>query len=103
MASRDASDGSAERRDYTALVILAILSLLEITILYVLIAVDTPVTPIVRRLLENGAGVFTLVMFVVTLLCAGMAGFLSWVERYHKKTTSGSAPTVGPPAHDRRD
>jgi hypothetical protein len=62
------------RRDYTALIILAVLGSLEIAILYLLIAVDTPLAPMVRRLLENPAGVFTLVMIVVTLLCFGRRG-----------------------------
>jgi ABC-type sulfate transport system permease component len=103
MATGDPSHGSAEHRDYSALVILAILGLLEIVILYVLIAVDTPVTPMVRRLLENPAGVFTLVMCVVTLLCFGMAGFLSWAERHHGKTMRGSAPPMGAPTPEQRD
>jgi hypothetical protein len=81
VSADERADGAPDRRDYTALRILAVLCLLEIGILYVLIAVETPVTPIVRRLLRNPAGVFALVMFVVTLLCFGMALVLSVRER----------------------
>jgi hypothetical protein len=73
------------RRDYSALVILAALVTLEIAFLYVLIVVETPLTPVIRRALQNPAGVFTLVMVVVTLLSIGMAGFLWWGERRHKR------------------
>jgi hypothetical protein len=73
------------RRDYSALVILGALVTLEVAFLYVLIVVETPLTPVIRRALDNPAGVFTLVMVVVTLLSIGMAGFLWWVEWLHKR------------------
>lgn len=74
-------------RDYSALVILAVLAGVEVAILYVVIALDTPLKPLVHRLLQNPAGVFTLVMCVVLILIGGMIGFLSWAERLHKKRT----------------
>ena len=74
-------------RDYTAPVILAILAALEVAILYVVIVFDTPLSPLVQRLLENPAGVFTLVMCVVLVLILAMIGFLSWAERAHKRRT----------------
>jgi hypothetical protein len=69
-----------------------VLCLLEVGILYLLIAVDTPVAPLVSRLLRNPPGVFTLVMFVVTTLCAAMAAFLSWVEWLHKRRSTPAEP-----------
>jgi hypothetical protein len=54
-------------RDYSALIILAVLAAVEIAILYALMALDTPLTPLVHRLLRNPAGVFTLVMCVVMI------------------------------------
>ena len=66
---------------------LAVLSGVEVAILYVVIALDTPLTPLVHRLLQNPAGVFTLVMCVVMLLVLGMIAFLSWAEWLHKKQT----------------
>lgn len=54
--------------------------------LYVVIALDTPLSPLVHRLLENPVGVFTLVMCVVMILICGMVGFLSWAEWLHKRS-----------------
>jgi len=73
--------GSKTKRDYRALWILLALCAVEIAFLYVLIAVDTPATPVVRRLMRNPFGVFSLVMGVVTLLCVGMALLLGARER----------------------
>jgi hypothetical protein len=89
MATDEASNRPAEPPDYSALIILGVLCLVETAMLYVLIAVETPLTPIVEGLLRNGAGVFTLVMFVVTLLCLGMSGFLWCAEWLHKRQSSG--------------
>ena len=75
------------RRDGTALVMIAVLSGLEVAILYVLIAVDTPLAPLVRRALENPFGVFAVVMSVLTVLILGMAGFLTWAERHARRQT----------------
>jgi hypothetical protein len=87
MAADDPADiSSGQPRDYTALRILGVLCLLEIGLLYVLIAVDTPLTPLVRRLLRNPGGVFALVMFVVTLLCIGMALVLTVREKMRGPT-----------------
>ncbi len=60
---------------------------MEIAILYALIALDTPLKPLVYRLLQNPAGVFTLVMCVVMILIVGMIGFLSWAEWVYKRRT----------------
>ncbi len=68
-------------RDYTALKYLGALCLAEIGLLYLLIAVETPLSPIVRQLRRNPFGVFTLVMVVVTLLIYGMAAILGLRER----------------------
>lgn len=72
--------GAPTPRDYTALKYLAAFSLVEIALLYLLIAVETPLSPLVRQLLRNPIGVFTLVMIVVTLLCYGMAAILGLRE-----------------------
>jgi hypothetical protein len=64
-----------------------VLAAVEIAILYAMIALDTPLRPLVHRLLQNPAGVFTLVMCVVLILILGMIGFLSWAEWLHKKHT----------------
>jgi len=82
----ETQERSRSARDYSGLIILAVLCGLEVGILYVLIAFDTPLRPIVDRLLKNPAGVFTLVMSVVFLLILGMWGFTSWAERAYKKS-----------------
>ena len=78
-------DAAPEPRDYTALKILALLCLAEVGILWLLINVESPVSPIVRRLLGNPIGVLTLVMCVVTLLCYVMAVTLAMRERRAKR------------------
>ena len=72
-------------RDYSALLILAVLGLVEVALLYVLIALETPLTPLVQRLLRSPLGVFSLVMWVVSILVVGMWGLTSWAARRHKK------------------
>ena len=63
-------------------------SLLEVAILYVLITVDTPLRPVVDRLMSRPAGIFVLVLSVVTMLCVTMAGFLLWLERRRLRPTT---------------
>lgn len=87
------SPGPTPSRDYRALVILAILAGLEVAILYVVIVLDTPLRPLAHRLLENPAGVFTLVMSVVTVLIVGMIGFLAWMEWAHKRRREDEQPS----------
>lgn len=82
-----APTGGPPRRDRTVPVMIAVLSGLEVAILYVLIAVDTPLAPVVRRALENPFGVFAVVMSVLTVLMFGMAGFLTWSERRARHQT----------------
>ena len=78
----EAEESPAEpKSDYSGLWILLTLAAVEVALLYVLIAVDTPATPLVRRLMRNPFGVFSLVMGVVTLLCFGMAFLLATRER----------------------
>jgi len=85
MSQEPQTPSGAPRRDYSGLIILGALSVLEVTILYVLIAVETPLTPLIRRALSNPIGIFTLVMVVVTLLIYGMVGFLSWARWLHRR------------------
>jgi hypothetical protein len=62
--------------DYTAIRILVGLCLAEIAILYVLIAVETPVTPVVRRLLQTPSGIVVLIASVVGFLLLSMIAVL---------------------------
>ena len=90
MADTSAQDPGTPR-DSSGLGILGSLAGAEIAILYLVIAVETPLTPLVTRLLSNPAGVFTLVMSVVLILIFGMAGFLSGAEWLHRRRTKNDA------------
>ena len=71
--------------------ILGVLAGLEVAMLYMLIAVDTPLAPAVRRMVGRPAGLFTVVMGVVGVLIVGMWAFTAWAEWYHRR----HAPTGG--------
>lgn len=90
MADTSAQDRDTPR-DSSGLVILGSLAGAEIAILYLVIAVETPLTPLVTRLLSNPAGVFTLVMSVVLILIFGMVGFLSGAEWLHRRRAKNDA------------
>lgn len=78
--------------DYSALWLLLILGAVEVALLYVLIAVETPATPLVRQLMRNAFGIFSLVMGIVTLLCVGMALLLGARERAAARLAAGASP-----------
>jgi xanthosine utilization system XapX-like protein len=86
MTTDDFTPEKEPRRDYTGLVFLALVAGSEIGILYVLIAVKTPLTPIVTKMLRDPFGVFTLVVIVVTFLCYVVAWVLRLVESKSKTT-----------------
>ena len=65
---------------YSGLLFLGVLVILEIGVLYLLIAVETPLSPMVAALLRNGFGIFALVMLVVTLLGFTVSVVLRLVE-----------------------
>ena len=81
-------------RDHSALIILAVLVVVEVAILYALIALETPLTPFVRRLLESSLGIFLLVLWVVAILVVAMWGFTSWAEWLHKKRNQNRPTTT---------
>lgn len=58
---------------------------LEVGLLYIVLAVETPLTPVVQRLMRNPAGVFTLVMSVVLVLILGMAGFIATIQWLNRR------------------
>lgn len=64
---------------------IGILGSVEVAIIYVLLAVDTPLAPFVRPLVEKPIGVLVLALFGLSLVTVGMWGFTSWAEWYHKK------------------
>lgn len=79
-AMNDSSLSSAEEKGGNGLFFLAVLVVLEIGVLYVLIAVESPLSPLVRSLLDNGFGIFALVMLVVSVLGFAMAVVLRLAE-----------------------
>ncbi|MBI3552179.1 MAG: hypothetical protein HY077_06650 [Elusimicrobia bacterium] len=69
-----------KRRDPTVLIILGALGTLEVLGIYLLIGLETPLTPYARRLTSNVFGLFALAMIVFTTLAFGMAFLLSILE-----------------------
>lgn len=94
-------DDAGARRDYRGLIILGVLAALEVAILFVLIAVETPLAPAVRRLVEHPAGLVVIVMIVVSVLVVGMWRFTAWAEWYHRKHALTGAGEAGPDARGR--
>ncbi len=76
----DSAPGSTEERGGNGLLFLVVVVLLEIGILYLLIAVESPLSPLVQPLLTNGIGIFGLVMAVVVLLGFTVSVVLRLVE-----------------------
>jgi hypothetical protein len=89
------SENGKPNRDSTVLRILVALGLAETGLLYVLIAVETPLSPIVHALMRNPPGVFTLVMLVVAFLWYGVVLVLALRQRY------GARPQRVPPPANR--
>lgn len=85
MIAAENPEDSSPPHDYTALTYIVVLGLVEVGLLYLLIAVETPLSPIVRRLMRNPFGVFTVVMVVVMILVYGMIAFLTLAERAAKR------------------
>jgi hypothetical protein len=74
---------------------LAAAALLEIGFLYLLIAVESPISALVRRLMRNPPGLFAVVMIAVTMVCLTMALVLTARERSHHRAAGepGSSRT----------
>jgi hypothetical protein len=94
----DTQEGTGRSgRWWLGLVYLGLAAFLEVGFLYLLIVVDTPVAPAVRRALRNPAGLFAVVMGALTLVCFTMAILLGLAERVWAR---GGGPAGGgdPPA-----
>lgn len=76
MGTEDPGASPKRPADYTAIRIIAGLGIAEIAILYFLIAVESPVSPIVRRLLQTPSGMVVLVAGVIGILLLGMIALL---------------------------
>jgi len=72
-------------RDYRGLILLLVLGSLEVLIIYLLLVVETPLAPIVRRAVEHWYGRFMVALSVVVLLSFGMAALLGWMEKRAKR------------------
>jgi hypothetical protein len=66
------------------LLILGLPFAIEVLTLYVLIAIETPLTPLVNRLLQNALGIFTLACIGLLVVCAAMPIVLTIAERRHR-------------------
>lgn len=90
MSTEDLGASPKGPPDYTAIRILVALCLAEIAILYLLIAVETPVAPVVRRLLQTPSGMVVLIASVVGFLLLSKIAVLLLRRR--------STPPTQPPA-----
>jgi hypothetical protein len=76
VGTEDPGASPKPQADYTAIRIIAALGIAEIAILYFLFAVETPVAPLVRRLLQTPSGIVILVAGVVSILMLAMIALL---------------------------
>jgi membrane protein implicated in regulation of membrane protease activity len=74
--TKDLGASPKGQADYTAVRILVGLCVAEIAILYLLIAVESPVTPVVHRLLQTPSGIVVLIASVVGFLLLSMIAVL---------------------------
>ncbi len=82
-------------RDYRGLILLLVLGSLEVLFIYLLLVVETPLAPIVRRAVEHWFGRILVALGVFVLLSFGMAAFLGWLEQLTKRgdDRGSSGPT----------
>jgi len=80
-------------RDYRGLVLLLVLGSLEVLIIYLLLVLETPLAPIVRRAVEHWFGRILVALSVFVLLSFGMAALLGWMEK-----RAGRSDDRGPPS-----
>jgi hypothetical protein len=67
----------------------------EILTMYVLIGLETPLTPLVRRLQQNGFGIFALACFGLVVVCVVMFAVLSMAERRHRRRSAARGASAG--------
>jgi hypothetical protein len=67
------------------LLILGLPFAVEILTLYVLIAVETPLTPFVARLQQSAFGLFALACMGLIVVCVVMIVVLTILERRHRR------------------
>ena len=79
---------------FGALVFLGLPCALQVVAMYVLVAVETPLSPFVARLLERPIGIFVLAMIGFTFVCIVMWGVLTWAERRYKRTGAANQRSV---------
>jgi hypothetical protein len=71
------------------LVFLGLPCAVQLVVMYLLIAVDSPFTPTVHRLLANTGGILLLAGFGLACVCVVMWSVLSWSEwRFKKRARS---------------
>jgi hypothetical protein len=84
-------------RDYRGLVVLLVLGSLEVLIIYLLLVVETPLAPIVRRAVEHWFGRILVALSVFVLLSFGMAALLAWMEKRGRRSDDrGSRSSTSP-------
>ena len=76
---------SEDGPQYGPLVYLGLPCAVEIGTLYVLLAVETPLTPIVNRLRQYPGGLLVLAATGLLVVTVVMIGVYSWGERRHRR------------------
>jgi hypothetical protein len=72
------------------LIILGLPLALQVVAMYVLVGVETPLTPVVRKVMERPAGVFVLSAMGLVIVCVVMMTVLTWIERRHRKSAQST-------------
>ena len=67
------------------LIVLGLPLAVQVVAMYVLVAVETPLTPIVNKVMERPAGVFVLSAIGLLVVSVVMIAVLSVIERRQKK------------------
>ena len=80
MAGEPQPAGPGNHRSFGTLILVGALGLVEVLIVYVLLVVETPVAPLVRRAAETVLGRFLLALFGFLLISVGMAALLTCLE-----------------------
>jgi Co/Zn/Cd efflux system component len=91
--SEGGADGAKSSRGPGSLVYIGVLGAAQVAILYVLLAVETPLSPAVHRLVEKPSGVIVLALFGLSVVVVGMWAFTSWAERHQKKQEGSDRPS----------
>lgn len=91
IASEPSAPLSEPPRDWSTPVVIFVLGLAEVLIVYLLLVLDTPVAPFVRRAAETAVGRVVIALIGFVVISFGMIIFLTLLERRRKGRDRASA------------